>query len=959
MMSTHRIPKPLMGLVGVLLAGLVLIGAPPVLARQAPAAPVAWPQSASDVAADPTFRFGVLPNGMRYAIRRQATPPGQAALRLHISAGSLNETEGQQGLAHFVEHMAFNGSTRVPEGEMVRILERLGLAFGADTNASTSFDETLYRLDLPRTDRETLETSLMLLREVAGELTFSPSAVDRERGVILSEERTRDGPAMRAARAASALQFKGQLPPERFPIGETSVLKSVDAAGLRAFYQAWYRPERTVLVAVGDFDPEAVEAQVRKSFSDWTATGPAGVKPDVGKVARRGAEAKVVVDPGLPSAVSASWVAPPDLAADSEGRRRASLQREILFAVLSQRLSDLARGPNPPFIGAAASYSQPFQAQKSAGVYGLAKAGQWRPALEAILTETRRIEAFGVRPDEVDRVISDWRAGLNAAQAGSGTRTPSALAATVTGFILDGTVVTSPEQDLERFEREVKTLDRTALNRLAAEVFKGSGPLVLLTSPTPVEGGEAAILEVTRSALKARVSAGTSAAAAAWPYTSFGAPSEVVERREVVDLDTTLVRFANGVRLTVKPTKFKADQILVQVNVGAGRLGLAPDRPSPEWSGGALVEGGPARISAKDMERALTGKVYSAGFGMSDEALVLSGTTRAEDLDTQMQVLAAYVSDPGWRPEAFDRYAAVAASIHDQLASTASGVISRDLPSLLRGGDARWAFPSREDLAAARLDDLKAAVTPALASGPLEIVIVGDITVDKAIDAAGRTFGALPKRADPAPLPPGALKVRTPSGGGEAVVRTHKGRGDQAVLFTAWPTTGFYEDPRGARANRLLAAILGLRLTEELREKQGATYSPSADSTQSLEIPGWGYISTVTEIPPDRIAAVTQDIRRIAKDLASRAPTDDEMARARKPMLESVLQGRETNGYWISTLSGVQADPRGLDAVRSLIPTLEGLTAADVQAAARKWLSDDRLWRLEVLPEAGRTRTTP
>ncbi|MFM1961104.1 MAG: hypothetical protein RL588_2621, partial [Pseudomonadota bacterium] len=898
-------------------------------------------------------------NGMRYAIRRQATPPGQAALRLHISAGSLNEADGQQGLAHFVEHMAFNGSNRVPEGEMVKILERLGLAFGADTNASTGFDETIYRLDLPRTDRETLETSLMLLREVAGELTISPSAVDRERGVVLSEERSRDGPAMRAARAASALQFKGQLPPQRFPIGETAVLKSVDAAGLRAFYQAWYRPERAVLVAVGDFDPEAVEAEVRKTFSDWTAKGPAGVAPDVGKVARRGPEAKVVVDPGLPSAVSASWVAPPELAADSEARRRANLQRDILFAVLNQRLSDLARGANPPFIGAAASFSQPFRAQKSAGVYGLARSGEWRPALEAILAEKRRIEAFGVRPDEVDRVIADWRAGLNAARAGSGTRTPSALAAAVTGSILDGTVVTSPEQDLERFEREVKALDRAALNRLAAEVFQGSGPLVLLTSPTPVEGGEAAVLEFARTALKARVTRGTSAAAAPWPYTVFGVPSEVVERRDVVDLDTTLVRFANGVRLTVKPTKFKADQILVQVNIGTGRLGLPGDRPSPEWSGGALIEGGPARISAQDMEKALTGKVYSANFGMSDDALVLSGGTRAEDLDTQMQVLAAYVSDPGWRPEAFERYAAVAASIHDQLASTASGVIGRDLPSLLRGGDARWAFPSREALAAARLDDLKAAVAPSLALGPLEIVIVGDITVEKAIDAAGRTFGALPPRADPAPLPPGQLRVRTPSGGGEAVVRTHKGRADQAVLFTAWPTTGFHEDPRGARANRLLAAVLGLRLTEELREKQGATYSPSADSTQSLEIPGWGYISTVTEIPPDRIAPVTQDIRRIAADLARRAPTDDEMARARKPMLESVLQGRETNGYWLSILSGVQADPRGLDAVRSLIPTLEGLTAADVQAAARKWLSDDRMWRLEVLPEAGGARTAP
>jgi zinc protease len=211
------------GLLAALVGGLALPGPATALTRSAPAGSTstalpAWPQAASDIPPDPGFRFGVLANGMRYAVRRQTLPPGQAALRLHIAAGSLNEAEGQQGLAHFVEHMAFNGSTRVPEGEMVRILERLGLAFGADTNASTGFEETIYRLDLPNTDRETLETSLMLLREVAGELSFAPAAVDRERGVVMSEERSGDSPALRAARAISAFQFRDQLPPRRFPI---------------------------------------------------------------------------------------------------------------------------------------------------------------------------------------------------------------------------------------------------------------------------------------------------------------------------------------------------------------------------------------------------------------------------------------------------------------------------------------------------------------------------------------------------------------------------------------------------------------------------------------------------------------------------------------------------------------------------------------------------------------------
>src|SRR5580658_65221 len=264
--------------------------------------PGAWPQAHSDLKPDPAIRFGALPNGMRYAIMKNATPPGQVSMRLRFDVGSLMERDDQQGLAHFLEHMAFNGSTNVPtRGDMVKDLERLGLAFGADTNAGTDFADTTYKFDLPKSDDQTVDTSLMLLREVAGNLTLSQAAMDQERGVILSEERLRDTPSYRIVKQRFGFEMVGQRPPERFPIGLVPVIQNAKADLLADIYHHYYRPERATLVVVGDVDPAALEAKIKARFGDWKGQGPAGADPDLGKVATRGPDFKLAVEAGSPT----------------------------------------------------------------------------------------------------------------------------------------------------------------------------------------------------------------------------------------------------------------------------------------------------------------------------------------------------------------------------------------------------------------------------------------------------------------------------------------------------------------------------------------------------------------------------------------------------------------------------------------------------------------------------------
>jgi zinc protease len=916
--------------------------------------PGEWPQAKSDVRADPDIRFGSLPNGMRYAIKRQAIPAGQAALRLRFDAGSLMETDAQQGLAHFLEHMAFNGSKAVPEGEMVKILERHGLAFGADTNASTNFDETVYKLDLPKTDDDTVDTSLKLLREVGSELTLAQDSVNRERGVVLSEERASDSPAYRVFKQRLSFLLPGQRMPGRLPIGKVDILQKAQASLIADFYHHYYRPERATLVAVGDFDPAAMEAKIRARFGDWKDVGPVGPEPDLGKIKDRKAEAKLVVEPGAALNLQVTWVRPPDLRPDRAAKRKSDLLEQLGFAVLNRRLSAIGRSAQPPFIAAAAFKADQGHSAEVTMLNLLAKPDGWREALASVDEEQRRAVKYGVRQDELDREIAEVRATGQAAVAGAATRRPAQIADEIVGSLGDQEVVTSPADDLAFFEAAVKGLKADAVSDALKSAFSGQGPLVFMSSPQAVQGAEPALLAEYATAQKVAVAPPTAPHEIAWPYASFGAIGKVAETKEVADLNTVFVRFENGVRLTVKPTKFRDDEVLVRVNIGDGLQDLPKDRQSLAWFGNSLIEGGLKQIDSEDTERVLAAKVYGARFGVGEDAFVFSGSTRTQDLPTQMQVLTAYVTDPGWRGEAFKRQQEQAKSVHDQMEGTDGGVMGRELSGLLHGGDRRFTFPSRDDLTRAKLADLQAQIGPHLTNDPIEVVIVGDITVDKAIDAVAATLGSLPPRPASAPAPAEQRVVGFPAANAQPLLLTHKGRSDQAIGYVAWPTNDLWANPQQALETDVLGEIMDLRLVDELREAQGVTYSPSVSYTHSLTWTGWGYLAASVEVPPAKLDGFFRDVGKIANDLRTTDVTADELDRAKKPRLDKIEKSRVTNQYWLAELSGAQADPRRLEFIRHIIPGTERITVADIRHAAQLVLKDDKAYRLEVEPQGKR-----
>ena len=934
--------------IAVTFASLAIVAAPAL--AEVPAAN--WPQAVSDLPVEQGIRFGTLPNGMRYAVMHNATPAGQVAIRFRIGAGSLQERDDQQGLAHFLEHMAFKGSTHVPEGEMVRILQRLGLAFGADTNASTSYGETVYALDLPEANPETVSTGLMLMRETASELTLDAGAFGRERGVILSEEKLRDTPQYRGGTGLLAQLLPGQRVPQRPPIGKIDIISNAPVDLVRDFYRTYYRPERATLVVVGDVDAAAIEADIRNRFGNWTAAAPAPADTGLGTLEKHGERVGTVVVPGGATRVQIAWTRPYDASPDTVAKRRAQLVEDIGLAVLNRRLSILAQQPNPPFVSAQAGAQDLLKSAHVAMVAADSDPTKWRAALAALDQEQRRLAQFGAGQSEIDREIAESRSTLQAAAGGAVTRASPDIAASLSWSVGENLVFTSPADDLALFDAATKGLTADDVNKALRRVFTGNGPQLVLQIPQMPDGGSAAVEKAYAESRAVAVAAPEHTASAAWPYADFGQSGSVAEQREVRDLGITMVRFANGVRLTIKPTKLRADEVLVRANVGHGRLDLPGDRPLPIWAAPALPLSGLQAISYDDIQKAFAAKVVANEFAIQDGAFKFDGITRPGDLLAQLQLLAAAVSDPAYRPDVFRRVQQAYLNGLAQLQATPGSVVGRDLPGLLHSDDPRWVFPDRTQLLDAKPEDFAAFLRPLLSKGQIEIIIVGDIEVVDAIRMTAQTFGALPPRGGGQDRIDGA-GVHFPAPTKDPVVRIHDGRSDSAAAAVAMPIGDFLSDlPRAAAAN-VVGAILRNRLIDQFRLAEGATYSPQGDVDLSQSIPGYGFAYVYAETTPDKVEHFFDLVDKIAADLRQGDVSPDELARAKAPIVEEVKRSQQTNDYWLQSLHGAQTDERRLMRIRNSVNDYQAVSAQDVRAVATTYLKPGTSWRLKILPANG------
>ncbi len=926
---------------------LVLALVLPALARAA-----IFPHEGSDLPVDPAVRWGRLDNGLRYAVLANPEPKGRASLRFAVAAGALQETEEQRGLAHFLEHMAFNGSAHFAPGTLVEYFQRLGMSFGGDTNAFTGFDRTVYLLELPDTAPATLEKALTLFADYGGGLLLDPAEIDKERGIILSEKRARDSIEFR--------QFIGEfgflLPEARFiqriPIGLESVISGAPREQFKDFYDTWYRPDLISVVAVGDFDPAAVEAQIRAALSSLTARAPARPAPDLGRVAPvAGVVAKLLAEPEAAAVqVSLQTITPYAYEPDTAANRLQYLPRSLALRMLNRRLSILAKQEGAPILGGSVGATEQFDFFRNASVELTCKPGLWNQALALGEQELRRALTHGFQAAELKEAVAGYRNSLEQAVKTAPTRRSPGLAMELVGAFLDQNVFTHPQTELDLFG---PALDRVTADDCLAALRSTWDPKIsrriFVTGNLALDDAAPKIVAAYEASRAVAVAPPARIEEGAFAYTDFGPAGAVAKQRTVDDLGLTLLEFANGVRLNLKVTDFEAGRIHVGIRAGGGRLTEPAGRTGLSFlAGNTFTLGGLGRHGVDDLQRLLAGKTLANRFGIANDAFTFGGATNRQDLLLQLQLLCATFTDPGFRPEAMRQFEKGVEVFYTRLGNTVEGPLQTEAPRLLADGDPRFGVPPKDDVTRYTLADARAWLTAEFAKAPVEIAIVGDFDPAAAIAAVARTFGALPARA-PKPAYEAERKVAFPAApiAKQYTVPTEIPKGLVQLFFPA--TDGL--DVRLSRRLGLLGSVFADRLRLKIREEMGDTYSPNAGSSLSDTYPGYGFLTAGATVDPEHARKVADATKAVAGELHAIGATDDELVRAKQPVLTSIRESARTNGYWMSSvLSSAQEQPQRLDWARTRESDIESITAAELTALAKQYLDPAKVHEFISLP---------
>jgi len=901
---------------------------------------------------DTAVRTGTLPNGLRYYIRRNTRPEKRLELRLVINAGSVLEDDDQKGLAHFAEHMLFNGTERFAKNDIVSYLESIGVRFGADLNAYTGFDETVYILPVPTDKPGLVERSFDVLEDWAGGALFDSTEVVKERGVVLEEWRSGLGAGARIRDQQFPVLFRGSRYAARLPIGDTTILKGANPAPLKRFYRDWYRPDLMAVIAVGDYDPARLEALIRERFGRLTNPATRRARTLVGVPGHDSTLVTIVTDPEEQvSSIQVIYKHPPaPLAKQSD--YRLLLARRLYNQMLNSRLTEITRQPDAPFAFASSSYGAFV---RSTDVYFLSatvKDGGIQRGLEALLREARRVDQHGFLPAELERAKSSQLRSLESAFQERDKSESGNYAAEYINHFLTGEPTPGIAWEYEQAKRVLPTVTLEDVNTLGRQWITEVNRVVAVSAPT----GPAAAVPTAGELLNTfrKVDGET---VTAWAETVSEAPlvatapprGRVIEEKKDTVLKLTEWKLSNGIRVLVKPTDFKADELLVQAwSPGGTSLVSDADFVDASLATLAVGRGGVATFDAIELGKKLAGKRAGVNFGIGALTETINAGGSPRDLETILQLIYLKATAPRRDEAAFNALRAQYVPLLANRDKDPEQVFQDTVVITMQQNHPRAQPLTAAMLQAARYERAFEIYRDRFAdASDFTFVIVGAVNVDSVKPLVEQWLGALPSTGRKEAWKDVGLK--TPTGMIDKTVRKGVEPKAQTFVFFTGETTF---DPASRYAMRSLGELLEMKLLDNLREALGGTYSVSAKGSLSkYPKPEYQFVVNFGS-SPDKADLLWKTVLAVIDSVKQYGATAAELQKVREQQTRLQEVREKENAYWAGNIAARienGEDPRGL--VTYTRDFIEKLSSDQIRDAAKRYLDTTRFARFVLLPE--------
>jgi zinc protease len=948
-MTTRKTSQVMSLVIACLVASSLIVASP-----QAPASSAQSAALSDSIPIDPEITVGRLPNGLSYYVRANRRPEKRAELRLVVKAGSILEDDDQRGLAHIAEHMAFNGTRHFPKQEVISFLESLGMRFGAHVNAYTSFDETVYMLTVPTDKPDVMDRALLILEDWAHGISFDPAEIDKERGVVLEEWRARRGAGARMQDKVFPIWLKGSQYVDRLPIGTPEIIKGFTPDRLKKFYTDWYRPDMMAVVAVGDFDKSAVEGLIKTRFSSLQSPPSPRPRPAHDIPDHPGTRYAIATDKELTTTSVEVATLLPARQQGTVGVYRKKMVDRLFSGMLTLRLSEITQKPDAPFLQAFSGRGIFFaRSKENTSLNALVKEDGIDRGLDALLGEIERVSRFGFTATELDRQKQSTMRNRERLVAEKDNRESFSRADEYIRNFLDQETLPTSDYEFALHKRFLPEITLDEVNKLAQEWFPNHSRIVIVSAPENpglVVPDEAKLAAVVAAAPKRELKPYVDTVASAVLLDSVPAPGAITRTTTKDPVGITEWELSNGVKVVLKPTNFREDEILFRAT-SPGGTSLATDEDYIPASSAiqVITAGGLGKFSATDLRRLLSGKIASASPFISELEEGVTGSSSPKDLETLFQLIYLRFTQPRADATAFTVQATQMKTILANQTAVPEFAFRETLTATMSQDHLRRRLPTTATVDQWNLDKSLAFYKERFAdASDFTFVFVGTFDLQTMKPLVERYLGGLPtiRRKETWR----DVGVRMPTG----VVAKKVEKGIEPKSQVAIVFSGPFEYDQTQRvAIRAMSEILQNKLLETIREDLGGTYSIGASSTYR-KFPNPEYSITIQfGCDPQRTEALVARVLQEIEQLMAKGPTEKQVNDEREALLRDFETNMKQNAYVITQLSFKYQHGEDPATLWNVPEYYKKLDVAMIQQAAKTYLDSKNRVTVTLFPQGG------